>query len=271
MLNNTFNALCNEAMFTKDILGAGATQIRSGNYAQKGAYFQSFTSLSTGLERVGKICLILDYYIENDGKFPDFKYLKNQIGHDLELIYQNSQTIIRKRDIKSRWLKNLDGEVHSNIIKLLSSFAKGDRYSNINVLINSKQQNDPVAIWFEKVDLVLFKHNVTEKKKQKIANDARITEQITGHFTFVNHTSELGASITSVEDACFRTGVYESVAPLRQLFVLQIIRYWIELASKLQYLAMELGYQDIPFLNEIFAPFYNDDSYFKTRKTWDKF
>ena len=83
MYSETFRALVNEAMFTKDILGAGATQIRKGNYAQKGMYFQSFTSLSTGLERIGKLCLMLDYYIEHGGHFPDFRYLKNEIGHDI--------------------------------------------------------------------------------------------------------------------------------------------------------------------------------------------
>ena len=58
--NNTFNALLKEAQFTKEILGAGATQIRNANYARKGLYFQAFTSLSTGFERIGKLCLMLD-------------------------------------------------------------------------------------------------------------------------------------------------------------------------------------------------------------------
>jgi hypothetical protein len=65
--------------------------------------------------------------------------------------------------------------------------------------------------------------------------------------------------------------MYEAVAPYRQLYVLQIIRYWVELLSSLQYGAMGTGSQDIPFFTEVFAPFYNEDSYFKTRKIWDKF
>lgn len=78
MFSKTFNALADEATFTKEMLGSGATQIRKGNYASKGNYFQAFTSLSTGLERIGKLCLMLDYYIDNDGKFPDFHHLKNK-------------------------------------------------------------------------------------------------------------------------------------------------------------------------------------------------
>jgi hypothetical protein len=30
-----------------------------------------------------------------------------------------------------------------------------------------------------------------------------------------------------------------------------------------------VGNEDIPFFTEIFAPFFNDDAYMKTRKTWD--
>ncbi len=48
-LNQTFKTLLKEATFTKEILGEGATQIRKANYAQKGIYFLSFTSLSTGI------------------------------------------------------------------------------------------------------------------------------------------------------------------------------------------------------------------------------
>jgi hypothetical protein len=84
MFNKTFQALANEAEFTKEILGSGATQIRRANYASKGIYFQSFTSLPTGFERIGKPCLMLDYYIKNNGNFPNLQYMKKVIvAHSL--------------------------------------------------------------------------------------------------------------------------------------------------------------------------------------------
>jgi len=76
IFKETFKALLKEAQFTKEMLGSGATQIRKANYATKGVYFQAFTNLSTGLERIGKLCLMLDHYIETNGKFPDSKYFK---------------------------------------------------------------------------------------------------------------------------------------------------------------------------------------------------
>ena len=271
MHSEIFQALVNEACFTNDILGAGATQIRKGNYAQKGMYFQSFTSLSTGLERIGKLCLMLDYYIDHQGKFPDFNFMKKEIGHDLELLYKKSQEIKSNKSIELYTLQNIDGEIHQNILRILSSFAKGDRYSNINLLTNGKQQSDPVLSWAEAVDQLLYDEKVSARKKQKIEDNARLIHNMTNHFTMVRHTSETGSEINDVFEGSLRGGIFEAVAPLRQLYILQIIRYWVEFIRILQYKAMEMGAQDIPFFTDIFAPFFNDDKYLKTRKTWDKF
>src|SRR2546421_11263019 len=93
MFSETFNALVKEAQFTKEMLGAGATQIGKANYATKGIYFQAFTSLSTGLERIGKLCLLLGHYIRTDGEFPSMGYMKNEIGHQLMVLYQRSRTV----------------------------------------------------------------------------------------------------------------------------------------------------------------------------------
>jgi hypothetical protein len=91
-----------------------------------------------------------------------------------------------------------------------------------------------------------------------------------GDFNSVLHISESGHETTSVEAASYQTGVWEAVAPQRQLFVMQVIRFWVELLYDLQFKAMAVGKDDIPCFNEIFAGFCNDDSYIRTRKTWDK-
>lgn len=84
----------------------------------------------------------------------------------------------------------------------------------------------------------------------------------------VLHTAETGAEIIDLEEASNRTGMYEAVAPYRQLYVFQIIRYWTDLRSELAHLAYGLGKEEIPFFGEIFGAFYNEDSYLRTRKTW---
>ena len=268
MLKSTFQALLKEAGFTKEMLGSGATQIRLANYSSMGVYFQAFTGLSTGLERIGKLALMLDHYIDQAGKFPNHEYLKNDIGHDLVLLYEKSQSAIQKRGIKFRFSTDLSAPIHQSIMKVLSDFAKGDRYSNINLLVGSKSLSDPINSWFKTVDEPIFRLKVTPKKKALIKHNAAFVNAFMGSHSYVLHTSEDGKEITDLEEASVRSGMQEAVAPYRQLYILQIIRYWVELLDALEKPAKALGKSDIPYFLELFAAFYNDDKFFGGRKTW---
>jgi hypothetical protein len=268
MQNPIFQALVKEAQFTKELLGAGATQIREVSYARKGVYFQALTSLSTGLERIGKLCLMLDHYIDNNGSFPEFKQLKS-ISHDISTIYSKTLEVKENRGIRSEFGHALDGEIYQNIISIISSFAQGDRYSNINLLVNARDQSDPIRRWYEEVDVPIFERCVTKAKKEKIERNARTISALTRGFTAVMHTSESGDVIDNVYDGSYLTGFQESVAPHRQRHIIHVIRFWTDIIWQLQYTAMELGRDDIPFFGEIFGGFNNHDSYIRTRKRWD--
>lgn len=270
MLTPTFNALLREAQFTKEMLGTGATQIRRANYATKGIYFQAFTSLSTGLERIGKLCLMLDHFIETGGTFPTLREMKHQIGHKLELLYDRSQEVIQRRSIQLRMTRDLSDPVHTAIMHVLHDFAEGDRYSNIDVLVGGNSAADPVGRWFEEVDTPLYKSRVSQKRKEQIAHNARIGAQLLGAITMVRHTAETGDEITDFEEGSLRTGMWEAVAPYRQLAVLQVIRYWTELIGELGYAAYAVPGEGVPHFGEVFAMFYNEDSYLRSRKTWEK-
>lgn len=118
------------------MLCTGVTQIRKANYSRQGIYFHDFTSLSTGLERAGKMCLILEHYIRSGGKFPDNKFLKNEIGHDIAAIYQKLIRIKKEYQFEFYYLQDLEEDIYRNILDILSRFAKGDRYSNIDLIVN---------------------------------------------------------------------------------------------------------------------------------------
>ncbi|WBL26755.1 hypothetical protein [Zunongwangia sp. HGR-M22] len=269
-MTKTFHVIADEAKFTKDMLASGVTQLGKANYGQKGIYFQAFTSLSTGLERLGKLCLILDYYIINNGDFPSENYVKNKIGHELSLLFDKSESIIINHDIVFEFQKELDDVIHSRIISILTKFAMGDRYSNINYLVKSKFQSDPIKQWSENVDKLIFDKRVSTKKKEQIRENAKISDILIGQFSLVKHFDESRNEISDIETASYLTGMTESITKYRQLYVLQIIRYWVEILFKLQYKAMALNKGDIPYMSEIFAIFYSSDSYFKTRKTYEK-
>jgi hypothetical protein len=264
--SSRFVALIEEAAFTKEMLAAGATQVRRANYATKGMYFQAFTSLSTGLERIGKLCLMLDHLLDK-GHFPDDQFMR-AIGHRVELIYQKTADVVARRKFQLEFLPKLQEPVHLAIVSILSEFGMGDRYSNINLLVGNPRSGDPMGRWHTEVDTPLFTSIVGERRKERIERNARLAEGLLGGVSTVLHISETGDMITTMVDGSRRTGVYGATAPYRQLYVLQIIRYWVEVLRLLEAKAAAVS-DDIPSF-EMFAIFHNDDSYLRTRKTFEK-
>lgn len=270
MFNKNFTTLLNEAQFTYEILTAGATQIGKVNYAKKGMYFSSFTSLSTGLERIGKLCLIVDFYIMNDGNFPTESILKNDIGHNLEKLYEKSKEIIVRHNLKLNFLQDLDSQIHQNILSILSKFANGDRYSNVNFLVQSKFQSDPISEWYIKVEEELFNLKVSNLKKNKISENAKQIDMLLGESSSVLFFSETGDIIRTIGESSLKTGIADSVRKYRQLYVAQIIRYWVEILRELNWITIKSRSQDIPHFREMFSIFFNDDTYLLTRKDFER-
>ena len=262
----TYYALLTEADFTCQMLGSGATQIGRASYASKGVYFQAFSSLSTGLERLGKLCLMIDHFLEH-GRFPDLSYVRREIGHQIVAIHERTAAIVCRRGIALRHLQDLTDPVHLSIIDLLSAFAVGDRYSNIDLVVGRPTSGDPIGSWFTRVDEPLFVTRVSNAKKAQIFRNAQLAEHVLGSMAGVFHTPETGEAIVTVRDASLRAGVQKAVAPYRQLYVLQVIRYWVDVLWALERIARTPA---LPSFGEIFARFNNENSIFRGRSTWDR-
>jgi len=269
--NSTFLAFLNEAQFTKELLAIGVTQLRKANYATKGIYYQSFTCLSTGIERMEKLCLILDYYILNDGILPHENYIRSH-GHKTLILFQKCQEIAKQQQIKFRFSCKLNDDIHQSIIEVLNNFSESSgRYSNINILFaKNTEENDCICQWYNNVDCKIYNQRISLKKKAGIESRATVIGTVMDHFASVCYATEDNAELNNVMEASRRTGIWEAVAPYRQLYMLQIIRYLTELLIELGYKAMKGHSEDIPHFGEIFGLFYNDDTYFRGRKTWDK-
>ena len=265
--NDYFDALCKEAQFTGEMLCSGYTEIRKANYAKRGVYFQAFTSLSTGFERIGKICYLLIYVIEHDGSFPTDNDLKNVFRHDIIKLYKLILEFKNKHNIEYDFLQDLDKPIYQSILNVLSSFAKGDRYANIDLLINNRSYDDPISVWYKDVDLVIFQEKISEKKKDKIKTNAALIHALTSEFVMIAHTGEDGAEINEAYEGSFRTGLNEAVAPYRQLYLFHIIRFFVESLHKIECIVRREQLFKVPYFMDIFRVFFNEDSYFKNRKT----
>lgn len=134
--NSTFLAFFKEAQFTKDLLAVGVTQLYKANYAVQGLYYQSFSCLSVGLERMEKLCLILDYYIENGGELPPEKEVRGN-GHRLASLFDKCRQIAKKQNISFHFVFEYD-DIHRAVLQVLDDFADSPgRYANLNLLTKS--------------------------------------------------------------------------------------------------------------------------------------
>lgn len=261
-----FIALNNEAKFARSVLGIGVTEIRKANFCALGIYWQAFTNLSVGLERLAKLVILLNLLIQKKGIFPTDKELK-KYGHDLEKLYQESKNIIQQHQIQID--TNLDGEIYQNILKVLNGFAKGDRYSNLDFLTGNLHENagNPIESWASLVDDWIWENKISVKQQERIYSYAEANEQLPA---VVFHFSERNEIIDNLYDYFILRGIWRAVAPYRCLYMTHIIRYWASILIKLQNICQR---QDIkvPFFNEIYALFLiNDDKYCKNRKTWTR-
>ena len=267
MNDKYFDALCKEALFTGEMLCAGYSQIGKANYASRGIYFQAFTSLSTGFERIGKLCYLLIHAIEHDGNFPTNIKLKNAFRHDIVKLYELILDFKTKNNIEYTFFQNLNKPIYQSILKILSRFGKGDRYANIDLLVEKINYEDPISVWYKDVDLVIFHKKISETKKKKIKTEAALMHALTSEFVMIAHTGEDGSEINEVFEGSFRTGLNESVAPYRQLYIFHIIRFFVESLHEIEFIIRQKQLFEVPYFMEIFRVFYNEDSYFRNRKT----
>ncbi len=269
--NKTFSAFLEEALFTRELLAIGVTQLYKANYATKGIYYQSFTCLSTGIERLEKLCLILDYYIQNQGDLPSEKYIRDY-GHKIPELYDACCDIAKRHGIQFYFQYKMDRNIHQAIIDVLGNFAEASgRYSNVNILLGIESKStDCIEQWFNKIDISLYNEHVSQRRKNDIEHKAETIGKLMDQFSLIRFTTEDNIELTNAVEGIRRTGMWEAVAPYRQLYMLQIIRYLTEILMELGYNAMSIQPADIPHFGEIFGLFYNDNAYFRSRKTWDK-
>ncbi|MEY3996093.1 MAG: hypothetical protein RL344_436 [Pseudomonadota bacterium] len=265
----TFLALQTEALFTNQLLGSGINQIRKANYGNKGMYFQAFNSLSIGLERIGKLCLILDFYLKNNNKFPEKQHLK-KYGHKLVEINKKIDSFIIEYNLKSSlYLNEIQTPIEKNILNILDDFAMGDRYSNIDHLTNTTQKNDPISNWCINIDDNLFKIYISKDKQEKLATLAYIYSEIYFN-SVVLFSSEDGKSINTFKDMSLGMGNFQAISEYRKLYVLKIIRRWVLILIELSNQCRQFNNTDFPFFKKIFILYINNDKFLKGKKDYLK-
>jgi hypothetical protein len=264
-MNATWQALSREASLAAEQMGTGVTVLAKANYAHHAHYPQAFFALSIGIERAAKLALLLEHAIQNGGRFPANRQLRDY-GHNLKSLLSDVD------QINMGEYRLPATPIHNAILETLSEFAMNiTRYYNLDFVTNApnvQTREDPIAKWFRTVISPVYEQCVPARKKAQIEHNARLIERLTGSITMVMHHAEDGSELTSVGPASQQTGMLEAAMPHVRLHVLQLVRFLGSVLSEQGYRAHAAEMQDVPFLSAYFAIFNNDDAMLKSRKTW---
>ena len=267
-MNATWQALAREAASAAEHMAFGVTVLGRANYAQHAYYAQAFFSLSIGFERCGKIALVVDHALENDGAFPPSHALKDY-GHKLKELVDHTDEIAKKRQIEA---VRPSSTIHDGIMEALSDFATNlTRYYNLELLASNAAvavQGDPIEAWFERVTKPILDAHYQQRYRERHARNARLVEALVDGFALVRHHTEEGEEINTVYEGAALTGAAEFARPWERMYVMQIARFMAIVVSELGLAAQMARLKDVPYLSEFFAIFRNDDAYFRGRKTW---
>lgn len=264
-----WTAFCREAAIAGQSISAGLAALRRANYASTGLYSHAFFSLSIGLERMGKLIFIVDHMRKNNGAIPSEAALR-EIGHSIERLFSHIEEIhFALPDQGGRYPLPKDG-IERRIISFLSEFNQKTRYYNLNYLSNPKtpaNARDPIALWDAEIGKLIYAEHYKEKMRRRDATAAKFIHDRMSDFTLVLHTSEQGESLTTVEAASLQTGRNKVLQKYGTLYCAKVCRFFYMMIYEVHRDAVKNGHE-VPFLDEFFFPFMNDDSYLAQRKTF---
>ena len=261
-------ALAREISLAAQTLCAGLTALRRANAAKTGLYYEAFFNLATGLERLCKIVLIVDYAIDHDGEFLTDSGL-SKFGHDIQDLVCETTRIRAKHHYNATLAQFPNDEVVTLAINFLSEFAKGTRYYNLDFLQKkSNTHHDPLHRWHDVVGSEILRKHYTERMSENhhaIAKDVgkELEPNVSVHLAM-----EDGSMITNVTSMLVHNQETEVVQRWAQFYILRLVRYLSMLISDLESESHRRNLKSVPYLSEFLCPFRVPDRDFKRRKTW---
>ncbi len=268
-LSVEWRALQHESQLAAVQVATGVTALGQANYAQTGLYSIAFSGLSIGLERLGKLIIVADLAIRNNGSFPTNSNLK-QIGHQLQDILTKCETIGKTVDADREYSSRPTDLIHQGIEETLSDFAVKSRYYNLEFIGGAaEQQTDPIALWWYKVAKPIIERHYSSRQRMADVNKGLVTSQLIGNNMIVHHHGEDDVEINDIGDFFARPGAIAVVQKYGRLYTLQIVRWLASMLSELSHCgAYQKRIEPLIGLDEPFAIFGNEDQYLRDRKTW---
>ncbi|MCD9901819.1 hypothetical protein LUR56_21685 [Streptomyces sp. MT29] len=262
MFTPEWRLLAHEVGLASYSLRSGLASLRKANYADQQVYYGGFFQYTIGLERVMKLALIIDYLVIN-GKLPTDKQFAKKFGHKLTDLLAGTGDVRSRLDASARLWELPDLEMTNAAMAVLSDFAIGARYYNIDVLTGKTATQDPVDRWFSEVGQPLMKKR---RRPWKDVQWAHKLDAEVGSKCNINFETESGSPVLSFAAAAQAANESEHVAKEGTFLCAKIARYAISvlIARSDQ---VPHAFQ-IPNFIEFFYIFVMDDAYLKRQKSF---
>lgn len=251
-----------EGHLSASLLGSALTEIRRYDYSRIGYLYHALFGLVNGVERLMKITYILDHH-GRTGACPTNEELRG-LGHDIGVLYLRMESIALDRSLTIEAVP--DPEINAVLLSVLTEFGKQTRYYNLNSLVGARPTDvDPIARWdAELMKLILEKHPPRTKPMTDIERALVAGMEEVSAVAFIN---ERGDPITDVQSMVEAGRLVPNKQKYGMFYCYALVR---RLANTLGELEHSLSSKT--FLREYYAILRNpDDTYVKSRKTWDQY
>jgi len=222
-----------EASLAASCLGGGLTAIRQYSFADKGRFFAGMFGVTIGLERILKLCIVLEHLLRT-GSPPTEKQLKD-LGHSLSALLR----AVRK--VNAECALGVDEapiteSLSERIVDLLTAFAKQARYFNLNVVTGAPTtpSSEPLAAWARDIgeELVRRHYRPSAKGRAELATAASLNG-VPG--VVVGHVGDDGTSIQEFGDFALQSAVAETKQKYSVFYIHRIALFGIGVLDRLDH------------------------------------
>lgn len=162
--------MAQEGHLSSTALLSGFEGVRTINYDRPGTVYSTMFHLSTGFERLLKIVVILQHRFDNDLAFPTNKKLTD-LSHSLDGLYNVCSEGGKSLGIDTGWPE--PETHHATMLTVLTEFAKGSRYHNLNQMVGGYKNSDPLIQWFA-AHVELANDVLTYRRREAVMQRARV-------------------------------------------------------------------------------------------------
>ena len=261
--NPTFLALNREAELSVRLICDGVNALRKASRAPD--TYSALFSITMGLERLGKLCFLLDRFFKGKGEFPTDKELRN-VGHDIDALSKEIVRIATDRNMEKPELFILHENVSESIIACLSEFARGARYYNLDTLVGSRKTapKDPIVRWREDVGQPVLDKHYPQWRREK---DTTLAQSLGGVLDTVSFTMGVSQSNSPIDSQVQAIAISKGANYLKKwvpFYILRIVRVFARVVIELSYETYKRhDLSPVPHMIDHFGRFLNDDDFLK--------